>query len=272
MNSLKKYNFKDEQGHPLENCQDFIELVHRASSAESSLAAMRQRAEEAEARAAEEEKSCEEALKERDELEDILGNLAACFDQEFSSSYGPESISHDITELQENRDIWQSKVEGLEKKVREAISRAERAEDALRDFVSILSIPHPVEHGTYKELLTTAFGHAKELLGMVPDPGASPPADASTMGGDHSADATELVEGPCPDCSHESAKEYSWHCIGCTSGGGGRERRLVEALEAISRRAPIAGSRDEYRRGQLDALEACREVALAALAEMEQKS
>lgn len=48
MDILKKYNFKDDHGHPLENCQDFIELVHRASSAESSLAAMRQRAERAE--------------------------------------------------------------------------------------------------------------------------------------------------------------------------------------------------------------------------------
>jgi hypothetical protein len=48
MDSLKKYNFKDDHGHPLENCQDYIDLIHRASSAESSLAAMRQRAERAE--------------------------------------------------------------------------------------------------------------------------------------------------------------------------------------------------------------------------------
>ena len=40
---------------------------------------------------------------------------------------------------------------------------------------------------------------------------------------------------------------------------------LAAALEAISRRHPIMGSVDEYRRGQLHALEACREVARAAL-------
>ena len=42
--------------------------------------------------------------------------------------------------------------------------------------------------------------------------------------------------------------------------------KLVAALGAIARRGPIMGSRDEYRRGQLDALEACREVANDALA------
>jgi len=40
---------------------------------------------------------------------------------------------------------------------------------------------------------------------------------------------------------------------------------LRVALEAISRRGPIMGSTGEYRRGQLDALEACRKIALAAL-------
>lgn len=58
MDSLKKYNFKDDHGHPLENCQDYIDLIHRASSAESSLAAMRQRAERAESRS----ERAEEAL------------------------------------------------------------------------------------------------------------------------------------------------------------------------------------------------------------------
>jgi len=71
--------------------------------------------------------------------------------------------------------------------------RAERAEEVLRDFVSILAIPHPVEPGTYKELLTTAFGRAKELLGMVPDPGATHPADASTIGGDHIPQPVKMV-------------------------------------------------------------------------------
>jgi hypothetical protein len=42
--------------------------------------------------------------------------------------------------------------------------------------------------------------------------------------------------------------------------------KLRAALEAITRRVPIMGSVDEYRRGQLDALEACRGVAETALA------
>ena len=41
---------------------------------------------------------------------------------------------------------------------------------------------------------------------------------------------------------------------------------LTEALEAISRRAPIMGSAGDYRKGQEHALEACRAVACAALA------
>ena len=44
-----------------------------------------------------------------------------------------------------------------------------------------------------------------------------------------------------------------------------KNEKLAEALKAISRRVPIMGSQDEYRRGQLDALEACRDVALKAL-------
>jgi len=43
--------------------------------------------------------------------------------------------------------------------------------------------------------------------------------------------------------------------------------RLRAALEAITRRAPIMGSTGPYREGQLDALEACREIASAALEE-----
>lgn len=42
---------------------------------------------------------------------------------------------------------------------------------------------------------------------------------------------------------------------------------LRAALEAITRRAPIMGSTGPYREGQLDALEACREIASAALEE-----
>lgn len=42
-------------------------------------------------------------------------------------------------------------------------------------------------------------------------------------------------------------------------------QKLREALEAITRRAPIMGSRGDYRDGQLDALKACSEVARAAL-------
>ena len=40
--------------------------------------------------------------------------------------------------------------------------------------------------------------------------------------------------------------------------------KLAKALKAITRRVPIMGSTGEYRRGQLDALEACREVAALA--------
>lgn len=42
-------------------------------------------------------------------------------------------------------------------------------------------------------------------------------------------------------------------------------QKLREALAAITRRAPIMGSRDDFRAGQLEALEACSQVARAAL-------
>lgn len=42
-------------------------------------------------------------------------------------------------------------------------------------------------------------------------------------------------------------------------------RRLREALEAIARRVPIMTSRGDYREGQMHALEACSQVANAAL-------
>ncbi len=45
------------------------------------------------------------------------------------------------------------------------------------------------------------------------------------------------------------------------------EKALRDALKAICRRGPIMGSTGEYRRGQLNALEACRKVVFAALAE-----
>ncbi len=47
-----------------------------------------------------------------------------------------------------------------------------------------------------------------------------------------------------------------------------REQRdeLLAALEAIKRRVPIMGSKGDYREGQLHALEACSEVANAAIA------
>jgi len=41
---------------------------------------------------------------------------------------------------------------------------------------------------------------------------------------------------------------------------------LLAALEAIKRRVPIMGSKGDYREGQLHALEACSEVANAAIA------
>ncbi len=85
------------------------------------------------AREEEAERDCERAMEERDGLEDILGCIAGQFGQEFSGAYGPESIQKDIIDLQENRDIWQSKVEGLEKRAREAMASKERAkEDAYR--------------------------------------------------------------------------------------------------------------------------------------------
>ena len=46
--------------------------------------------------------------------------------------------------------------------------------------------------------------------------------------------------------------------------------RLREALEAITRRVPIMTSRGDYRDGQLHALEACADVAKAALAGTEE--
>lgn len=39
----------------------------------------------------------------------------------------------------------------------------------------------------------------------------------------------------------------------------------VKALEVITRRVPIMGSTSDYREGQLHALEACSEVARAAI-------
>lgn len=41
---------------------------------------------------------------------------------------------------------------------------------------------------------------------------------------------------------------------------------LLAALEAIKRRVPIMGSKGDYREGQLHTLEACSEVASAAIA------
>lgn len=47
--------------------------------------------------------------------------------------------------------------------------------------------------------------------------------------------------------------------------------RLAEALQKIQRRTVIAGSVDEYRRGQFDALSACSEIASTALAALDRK-
>ena len=41
---------------------------------------------------------------------------------------------------------------------------------------------------------------------------------------------------------------------------------MYEALSRISHRAPVMGSVGEYREGQQDALDTCREIAAAALA------
>lgn len=45
----------------------------------------------------------------------------------------------------------------------------------------------------------------------------------------------------------------------------GNHARLLTALEAIARRVPIMASTGDYRDGQLHALQACREVACAAI-------
>lgn len=97
------------------------------------------------AKLAEEEKACEQAISERDALEEILSNIAGQFGQEFSSSYGPESIQHDIVDLKDNRDIWQGKVEGLEKRVKESVAAKERAVEALRDAFTMFVITQPPE-------------------------------------------------------------------------------------------------------------------------------
>lgn len=128
MDNLKRYNFKDDHGHPLENCQDYIDLLKRIETAESSLAAMRQRAEEAERRA--------------DLME--MGQMMA----KVSSK-----------EAEDARDA--------------AIARAERAEACLRHLYDLHArgvFNLPDEH-------YAAITNAAEVL-------SSPPADASTMGGE----------------------------------------------------------------------------------------
>ena len=69
--------------------------------------------------------------------------------------------------------------------------------------------------------------------------------------------------GPGKPCTFDMTPRqmYDW-CVYLKK----RVKKLEEALMAITRRVPIMGSKEEYRRGQSHALEACSIVAQQALA------
>lgn len=62
------------------------------------------------------------------------------------------------------------------------------------------------------------------------------------------------------------AKQFSEKFLECKELES-RLARVTEALNQIARKAPIMGSKDAYRDGQLHALEWCRDVAQEALAD-----
>ena len=179
MDRLKKYNFKDEHGHPLENCKDYIDIFTENETALSAMqramvwwrnrgretqglldeavkvsraqagnfVAMKHRTEEAEAKLQSHAPdghnvtnaqyvAMRQRVEEAEQDRDVMRRQVKAIDKkldEFSFGATPDALEATRLYL-----LYQAKYENVAVERDAAISRAERAEEAL--LVMLLAI------------------------------------------------------------------------------------------------------------------------------------